>query len=356
MTLSPLLRGALLAACFGAPALAWPAEPLPALAARLDGLTVSGISSGGYMAVQFAVAHSTLVGGVGALAAGPYDCAEGSMWRAVNHCMSPTLGARPPDATRTRERIERHARAGRVDPPEGLRDDRVWLLAGGADRTVAREVVDALGTFYNTTLPAQAVRFVTLPEAGHAMISVADDAPNGCPTSEPPYINRCGDFDAAGELLGHLLGPLAARRDPPEGALRAFAQAPYTSVAPHELSLGDDGYVFIPQTCRSGGCRVHVAFHGCRQSVTEVGQRFVAGAGYNEWADANRLIVLYPQTTPRMGFAWGSLRWVYNPKGCWDWWGYTDEHYATRDGGQIEAVRAMLEQLSRPLSATPPTQ
>lgn len=354
MSLSRLLRAALLAACGIAPALAQPPAPLPALGARLDGLTVSGLSSGGYMAVQFAVAHSALVTGVGVLAGGPYDCAEGSMWRALNHCMSPTLGARPPAPEHTRERIERHARAGLIDPPDGLRDDRVWLLSGGADRTVERPVVDALAAFYRKQVPPENLRFVALPDAGHAMISIADGAAAGCAASEPPFINRCADFDAAGELLGHLLGPLAPRRDTPGGALQAFDQSPFTPAPPHELSLADEGHVFIPQACRSGGCRVHVAFHGCRQSSAQVGRRFVAGAGYNEWADGNRLIVLYPQAAPRHGLAWGSLRWVFNPKGCWDWWGYTDARYATREGGQIEAVRAMLEQLARPLPTAPP--
>ncbi|HPI62327.1 MAG TPA: poly(3-hydroxybutyrate) depolymerase, partial [Zoogloea sp.] len=61
------------------------APPLPAMGARGDAVTVSGISSGGYMAVQFQVAFSSLVKGAGVLAAGPYDCAEGSTWRALNN-------------------------------------------------------------------------------------------------------------------------------------------------------------------------------------------------------------------------------------------------------------------------------
>ncbi len=35
-------------------------------------ITVSGISSGGFMAVQFHVAHSSTVGGAGVVAGGPY--------------------------------------------------------------------------------------------------------------------------------------------------------------------------------------------------------------------------------------------------------------------------------------------
>ncbi|HJV25511.1 MAG TPA: poly(3-hydroxybutyrate) depolymerase [Aromatoleum sp.] len=327
--------------------------PLPALGAQLTGLTVSGISSGGYMAVQFEVAYSSLVTGAGVLAGGPYECAEGSLWRALRNCSAPGAGSAAPDAAQTLSHVEWQAQAGRIDPPAGLRDDRVWVLGGTEDHTVEHPVVDALLAFYRQQLPESAIRSVTLPQAGHAMISIADPKPNACSTSEPPYINRCGDFDAAGQLLAHLIGPLAPRSSTLHGEVIVFDQRPYTGAPPFELSLADRGYAYIPAQCHAGGCKVHVAFHGCRQSESQVGMRFVKGAGYNEWADANRLIVLYPQTTPRSGWAWGSWRWVYNPKGCWDWWGYTDDAYATRDGGQIRAVRAMLDRLAQPPAATP---
>ena len=44
------------------------AQPLPRLAASTGDVTVSGISSGGYMAVQFQVAHSNRVRGAGIVA------------------------------------------------------------------------------------------------------------------------------------------------------------------------------------------------------------------------------------------------------------------------------------------------
>lgn len=343
-----LIAGALLAALtlpvFGTRA----AESLPGFGATLHHLTVSGISSGGYMAVQFQVAHSSLVTGAGVLAAGPYECAEGSVWRATRNCMAPSAGTRAPDAAQTLARIEEDARAGRIDPPQGLRDDRVWVFTGGNDRTVERPVVDALMDFYRRQLPASAIRFVAEAEAGHAMISIADPQPNACGTSEPPFINRCGDRDAAGELLTHLLGPLATPSATPTGSIVAFDQQAFTTPAPLEISMADQGYAYVPTDCRTGGCRVHVAFHGCRQTAAQIGRRFIEGSGYNAWADANRLIVLYPQVAPRYGFAFGSWRWVYNPKGCWDWWGYTGADYATRDGGQIRAVRAMLDRLAEP--------
>src|SRR5215204_928071 len=39
-------------------------------------VTVSGISSGGYMAVQLGVAYSAVFSGVGVFAAGPFACAD----------------------------------------------------------------------------------------------------------------------------------------------------------------------------------------------------------------------------------------------------------------------------------------
>lgn len=343
-SLSALLLALAATATHAAP----PAVPLTGLGADLRSVTVSGLSSGGYMATQFQVAHSALVNGAGVLAGGPYDCAENSLLRALRNCMTPGSSTPPPDPQRTLERIQAHAQAGRIDPVSGLHDDRVWVFSGDADRTVERPVVDALVGFYRLHVPEPALSFVTLEGAGHAMISVASPAPNACETSETPFINRCGDFDAPGELLAHLLGPLQPKGMAQASRLQRFEQRPFTPIAPIDLSMANEAFVYVPAACAVGGCKVHVAFHGCRQGEDRIGLDFVNGAGYNEWAETNRLLILYPQVRQRSGFAWGSWRWVYNPKGCWDWWGYTGSQYATRDGGQIRAVRAMLQTLAEP--------
>jgi hypothetical protein len=44
---------------------------------------------------------------------------------------------------------------------------------------------------------------------------------------------------------------------------------------------------------------------------------------------------LYPQVAR-------SYIYPFNPKGCWDWWGYSGEDYATRDGAQLTSVHRML--------------
>ena len=326
------------------------AEPLPALAAKAQAVTVSGISSGGYMAVQFQVAHSRLVSGAAVLAGGPYQCAEGSIWRAMRNCMTPSDWSPVPDLARQLAMLDGASRDGRIDPPDGLRDDRVWLLSGGNDRTVERPVVDALAAFYQHWLAEGALRYLKPPDPGHAMISAADPQANACVTTDPPFINRCADpdgtglYDAPKEMLRHLLGqPPAPAAEP--GQVIEFDQRAFVSGRADDAGLAESGFAYVPAACRQESCRIHVAFHGCRQSSAQIGRRYVDAVGYNAWADRYGLIVLYPQTVPRSGFAFGSWRWLYNPKACWDWWGYTGRDYANREGPQIKAVKAMIDQL-----------
>lgn len=339
-----------LAAVFAAPFLtassAHAAPPLPALGAELRELTVSGVSSGAYMAVQFQVAHSQLVRGAGVIAGGPYYCAEGSTRKALTRCMSPSSWAPLPSLAELRANAEARALAGDIDPLENLSDDRVWLLSGGKDSIVATEVMDQLAAFYGQWIAPSAIRFVKLADAGHAMISVADPQADACSSEQSPFINRCGDLDAAGEMLTHLLGPLQPTTAPLRGELLSFDQRPFVDGKPIDSSMADEAYAYVPLACRSTACRVHVVFHGCRQSATQIGRRFVDGAGYNAWADSNRVIVLYPQTVPRYGPGMGSWTWLNNPFACWDWWGYSGSNYHTREGIQIKAVRAMLERLT----------
>ena len=165
---------------------------------------------------------------------------------------------------------------------------------------------------------------------------VTENAGSACPATEPPFINDC-DYDAAGELLRHLLGQLSSPSSAAGGRVIAIDQRELGGT--NAISMAAEGFVYVPRVCDSGACRVHVAFHGCRQGVDAVDEQFVRNAGYNRWADTNRLIVLYPQAVAR--YWW----WPFNPRGCWDWWGYTGQEYATKEAPQIRAVMAMVERL-----------
>ena len=62
---------------------------------------------------------------------------------------------------------------------------------------------------------------------------------------------------------------------------------------------------------RHDGCDVHVHYHGCATPVHNpagglvgsYGWQFAAWSGYHEWAEANDIIVLHPQVTPRRDLA-----------------------------------------------------
>lgn len=293
------------------------AAPLPGLQAEVATFSVSGVSSGGYMAVQMHFAHSRRVVGVAAVAAGPYYCARGSLWTAWTLCMTGNPAVSKSDV-----------RDARVDPVANLAKARVWLFSGTEDRTVEPAVVRALARQY--ALFGAVPTLVMDKPAGHAMVT--ENAGNACGVTEPPFINDC-DYDAAGALLAHLLGGLSAPSKVPAGRVVAFDQREFGATS--AISMAEEGFAYIPSACERAPCRVHVAFHGCRQA----GERFVRDAGYNRWADSNRLIVLYPQAAAR--YVW----WTWNPRGCWDWWGYTGAAYATKDAPQIRAVLAMVERL-----------
>jgi len=312
------------------------AEGLPGYGADHSTFTVSGVSSGGYMAVQVHVAHSSRVTGIGAVAAGPYYCAQGSLWTALNHCMSPGAWSPLPRPETLKGHADRFVRDKLVDPAGNLASARVWLFAGMRDRTVEPEVVSALEAFYRL-FNAKPVLVKDKP-AGHGMVT--ESAGNACGATEPPFINDC-DYDAAGELLRHLLGSLLPPAAKAEGRLVQFDQKVFAENNAYAISMADEGYAYVPLACGAQACKVHVAFHGCRQGAETIGERFVREAGFNRWADTNRLIVLYPQAIARY---W----WVYNPRGCWDWWGYTGSRYATKEGAQIRAVMGMVERLGAP--------
>ena len=132
------------------------AESLPELGADIGSTSVSGLSSGAYMAGQIEVAHSKDIKGAGIVAGGPYACAETQSSRqvpfwpsavlqnaqqALNQCMQTTAGT--PDPKALVKRAEELAKDGAIDPLTGLADDNVYLFSGNEDQTVTRPVVES---------------------------------------------------------------------------------------------------------------------------------------------------------------------------------------------------------------------
>ena len=289
-------------------------------------MSVSGASSGAMMATQMHVAHSALISGVAMISGGPYYCAAGELTRGLGACMKGgDIGVQG-----LVEYTWHASEAREIDDVSHLVGDPVWLFIGANDAVMHRDVSDAAAEFYQEMTGRSPVVVDDIP-AAHGFPTVATGA--SCEEMATPFLNAC-DYDAAGELLSALHGEL----QPAGTASSPLVEIPQPGA--DEATMLPNALAYVPEACRDGtACGVHVAFHGCQQSTAFVGDAFAAGAGYNEWAETNDLIVLYPQAD-------SSKIAPMNPMGCWDWWGYTDDNYATREGAQIRVVKAMLDALA----------
>jgi poly(3-hydroxybutyrate) depolymerase len=317
------------------------ADGLPRLALDAARTTVSGLSSGAYMAHQVHVAYSDHVAGAALIAGGPYHCAQGTLQTALASCMMPA-GGKGPDLATLAAFAKAEAKAGRIAPLSGLSGDHVLILHGRADKTVAESLSAATGALYRA-LAAGARKPLDLREeldGAYTHTFPTMDAGAACDVATAPYVGRCG-YDAAGAIFAALYGkPPHAAAAKAAGEPRAFDQDAYR-VDGADAFLAAKGHVYVPAACEKGRCALHIAFHGCQQNAETAGEAFVRDAGYNRWADAYGVVVLYPQTRATMA--------PLNPKGCWDWWGYGGGTYDTRDGAQLRQVAGMAAALGAPL-------
>ena len=324
---------------------------LPALSATLAGTTVSGLSSGAYMAGQFQIAHADIVSGAAIIAGGPYACAESafagivpdaglkllSATRAASGCMLDTLALYGvPDPKKLANRARELSKEGRVGAIADVMSDRVYIFSGLNDQVVKPRIVGTSVQFYRELgVPEANIASVMDIPAGHAVITLDKGA--SCSANAAPYIVDC-DYDQVGALFSHLLNPAKKPEGPAQGRFLEFDQRAFASdLSGHGLT--ESAVVYVPPACEDGGCRVHVAFHGCQQNRNAVEAAFVRDTGYARWADANKIIVLFPEVGESA---------LDNPLGCWDWWGYTGRNYLTRDADQIRAIRRMLDRLAAP--------
>lgn len=331
----------LAAACALGPALA-AAQPLPSLELDPSATTVSGLSSGGFMAVQLQVAFSSAIAGAGVIAGGPFDCADHSIWQALYVCMDPFFT--DPDPAASVDSIRELADQGRIDPAGGIAPDRIYLFHGEADNTVARATMDALEQTYLTLGVARsAVTYVVSVDAGHGFVTEQGEVP--CAETRPDFLIDC-DIDQAGDILTQLYGPLADPVAPRDEGLLAFDQALYAAGA---AGMDARAFVYVPAACAAGEtCRLHIALHGCKQGRETIGEDYARLTGYNRWAEANRIVVLYPQAVkiPSPWYNW----FAGNPNGCWDWWGYSGSDYLSRVAPQPSAIARMAGALGAPLA------
>ena len=175
------------------------AAELPSFNVDLAQTSVSGLSSGAFMAGQFHVAFSATVIGAGIVAGGPYGCAEGQLATALNRCMQTHGG--PPDRGASAA-----ARRGASRKRAQSTRSRAWRAIGSTSSRAPR------------TLPSsrpwsmQTVAFYRAAGVAEADIAYVDDVAAGpCLRHREPRLGLSDHREPLHQRLRLRPGGRAAR-------------------------------------------------------------------------------------------------------------------------------------------------
>jgi hypothetical protein len=297
-------------------------------------VSVSGLSSGGFAAVQFHFAYSSSLIGVGVFAGGPYYCAQGALTNAETECLfvpeEISVSGLLSDA-------QGFASKGEIDDLSNLNGQPVYLYSGEIDTVVQRGVVEKLQQMYQQIAPSSNIttEFSILSE--HCLPTLSFG--NLCVMLESPYINKC-NYDGAGAALQSIYkSTLKPATTANSNNIQTLNQQDFIPQGRSTLGVSPNAYVYVPTNCQSGSsCGLHVAFHGCNQNYVTINDDYYANGGFNGWAEANDIIVLYPQAAEDQSA---------NPEGCFDWWGFTGSDYAFKSGVQLATTWNMINYLAQ---------
>ncbi|KXT09315.1 hypothetical protein AC579_268 [Pseudocercospora musae] len=337
---------------------AWPAAMSSALGPyNIDPslVSVSGFSAGGFMAVQLGIAYSSVFqAGLGVFAGGPYDCARNQDFMTIclfNHAPSIAVPL---------ENMRTWSNEGKIDDLANLRKRRVYLQSGMIDEIVGVAETRQLYAQLSEFLDEDKFSYVETPRAAHAFPTDFDAPGNSdCGISTGPFVANCG-YDGAGAVLkwiygGELISPQV--RSDQQYALQSFSQkGPFGAIG-----LADTGFIYVPHTCRlrQASCRLHVALHGCTMSHEQIGDKFIKDTGYLPWAEANNIIILFPQATVdnTLRKIWNGTEYPGGALACFDWVGWVGENADQKGGVQMAAivntVKKLLSDSKREASSLP---
>jgi poly(3-hydroxybutyrate) depolymerase len=297
-------------------------------------VTVAGVSSGGFMAVQLQVAYSRSIFATAVVAGGTYFCAQDNLPVWGTACA--TGAGVPVQSLVNFTRSE--AAAGRIDPVSNIGGKPIYMFSGLLDTVDQQPTMDDLFRYYQSFTATGRITYNNFTEAEHSWVS--PDGSNPCAVLSSPFINNCG-IDPEETFLTMFYGPLNPRNSGTLGG--SFIQFNQNAFCRNQecfsIDMDSTAWAFVPQSCaQQQACRILVALHGCSASQQFIGLAFVENSGINEWADTNNIIVLYPQTIASVSPA--------NDFGCWDWWGYTGENYAEKGAVQMGAIMAEVNQIT----------
>ena len=336
--MSILARYALLAACLVnlaavEQASAQNAGPLPAYNVDPSQVSVSGVSSGASMAIQLGVAYASRIMGVAAFSTAPYDCLRGlGSSLTSNNC----TGFNTPQIAELKGNMLRWS-GKENDPVQDIASQRIYVFVGKHDVTDSATVVNQTVNLYREFVPDANLQYETAIDAGHTLPT--DFEIPGWPgyTCEKPGeipLANCR-YDGAGVSLQWIYGPLT-RAVVAAGSLFPIDQSEFVTRA---QGMDTIGWLYVPKSCEAGAvCRLHVFLHPCGQSYFTRNDTLYANySGHSLWADANNIVLLFPQTYPDT---------TVNPDGCWDDSGIYDDGFDRKAGKQTSAIMAMVDRIT----------
>ncbi|MES2801063.1 MAG: hypothetical protein V4654_01100 [Bdellovibrionota bacterium] len=300
-------------------------------------ISLSGISAGAFFAHQMQVTYSqTLTGGVAMIAGGSYNCSRGSLNTAMNSCMK--ISGLQTSVDQTHLDILNLSKSKKIDSFENIAKTKVFLISGKFDDVVFTPVVDKVEELYlKLNVPTENIKYNKSIEMGHAFPTLNYGNKCSSPRSAP-FISNC-NYDGAYEILSFFYGALENKKNEIAKNLLPYSQSSFFAAKfGAQISMSDTAAVYVPTRCQLGEeCSLHVAFHGCLQSRQDIGDDYLHKLGFNDWAESNNIIVLYPQVTKNY--------FLGNPNACWDWWGYTGADYANKNSVQMNIVYKMIQDL-----------
>ena len=311
------------------------ADPLGRFPVDPQQVSVSGISSGAFMANQLHVAHSAGIMGAGIVAGGLFGCAvdrvssdgvAGLATLAVGPCMSVPSLLKP--IASYAQLVSDLAARGWIDPPSNLARSRVYLFTGKADSVVNSKTVELGAALYKALgVPDGQMKFRDrdLPGAGAGHSWVTRAFGNACDANASPFINRC-DYDQAGEVLQTIYGPLEAPAGAPGGRLRSLRP----TVAPARRAPTPVAGDRLSRTAQpSHACLAVAALLQSAARRTPGSRQRSADAGDRPCPQAHATIASLRSRTPPLNT---------NPN-AWNWWGdVTVPDHGVRSSDLVDAA------------------
>jgi poly(3-hydroxybutyrate) depolymerase len=307
---------------------------------------------------------------------------DNPIFQSVGVCMqNPAVAQIRPDV------IQENQKNHLISSTDNIAQQKVFLYQGSGDTVVHPPMLEKLKDFYHQFHVPDANIKISQGPGGHNF-PTDHEGENDCSAQEVPYVSSCG-MDVAGDLLKHVTGHADLQRSMDrDQSVKNLYQVSQDLGADSSVqrpsSIATYGYLAASPACLANPeqCDVHVALHGCkmsdsfddnfdnslsafvkqsymkaqRQSEALTGMslpypplrkdrygtlKFALDAGYLDYVEKNKLIVLFPQT-------WISPEnYPLNPKGCWDWYGWTGSNYATNQGAEASWLMAWIQQIRK---------